>query len=436
MRPSDSWHDDDRGAWGRPGWPHDDDRWADERESDPPGWGFPDSRSEWTSGGPAWSEIDPETVRDGGEAWPGAAFDDDPGEHSGPLIGDGAGASALGSVGSASDGRNMWVPGRRDSPDERERARSDRPSDDAGSASGDDTVSGPRHAGGLSGGSSRASSDADVWGAVGQASDGPRHADLFPGGDGGDGAAADDRPNPLDWGGLPDEEPAGRGRRGRRPKTGRAGRRASRRDDSNGGDPDEGDGLFGSDGVGGGSGGPSKRRGPFSEEQSSDPEARARGICLRLLTLAPRTRAQLAEALLKREIPAEVAERVLERFSEVGLIDDQAFAAMWVSSRHHGRGLARRALAQELRHRGVEEEMVKEAVERLDPDEEVETARRLVARKLGSTRGADPRARTRKLVGMLARKGYPAGLAFRIVREALEAEGEETSEEGGYLDSL
>ncbi|WP_212735281.1 recombination regulator RecX [Herbidospora galbida] len=200
-------------------------------------------------------------------------------------------------------------------------------------------------------------------------------------------------------------------------------------------------GGYGASGDGGpgdgGSGGRSKRRGSFSEEHSGDPEARARGICLRLLTLAPRTRAQLAEALLKREIPSEVAERVLERFSEVGLIDDQAFAAMWVSSRHHGRGLARRALAQELRHRGVEEEMVKEAVEQLDPDEEVETARRLVARKLGSTRGADPRARTRKLVGMLARKGYPAGLAFRIVREALEAEGEETSEEAGgdYLDS-
>ncbi|GAB1816930.1 hypothetical protein HerbRD11066_00940 [Herbidospora sp. RD11066] len=132
-----------------------------------------------------------------------------------------------------------------------------------------------------------------------------------------------------------------------------------------------------------------------------------------------------------------MAERVLERYSEVGLIDDQAFAAAWVSSRHHGRGLARRALAQELRHRGVEEETVKEAVEQLDPDEEVETARRLVERKLRSTRGADPRARTRKLVGMLARKGYSAGLAFRIVREALEAEGEETDEgEGGYLDLL
>ncbi|WP_372453765.1 regulatory protein RecX [Acrocarpospora catenulata] len=152
-------------------------------------------------------------------------------------------------------------------------------------------------------------------------------------------------------------------------------------------------------------------------------------MCLRLLTLAPRTRAQLAEALRKREVPDEVAEAVLERFSEVGLIDDEAFAAAWVSSRHSGRGLARRVLAQELRQRGVAEDTVKDAVEQLDPDEELETARRLVARKLDSTRNAEPQARIRKLVGMLARKGYSPALAFRIVREALEQEGVSTHDD-------
>ncbi|WP_373315677.1 recombination regulator RecX [Planotetraspora phitsanulokensis] len=165
-----------------------------------------------------------------------------------------------------------------------------------------------------------------------------------------------------------------------------------------------------------------------SQGPDADPEAVARAICLRLLTMAPKTRAQLAEALRKREVPEEAAQAVLERFSEVGLIDDEAFAAAWVISRHIGRGLARRALAQELRHRGVEEETVKEAVARLDPDQEVETARALVARKLAATRGADPKTRTRRLAGMLARKGYSPGLAFRVVREALEAEGMDTDD--------
>ncbi|WP_327044664.1 recombination regulator RecX [Microbispora sp. NBC_01189] len=160
-----------------------------------------------------------------------------------------------------------------------------------------------------------------------------------------------------------------------------------------------------------------------SEGPPADPEAVARAICLRLLTMAPKTRAQLADALRKRDVPEEAANAVLERFSEVGLIDDEAFAAAWVTSRHAGRGLARRALAQELRRRGVAEETVEGALERLDPDEETETARRLVERKLAGTRGVEPQARMRRLVGMLARKGYAPGLAFRIVREAIEAEG-------------
>jgi len=161
----------------------------------------------------------------------------------------------------------------------------------------------------------------------------------------------------------------------------------------------------------------------------ADPEAVARAICLRLLTMAPRTRAQLAEAMRKRDVPDDVAESVLDRFTELGFINDEAFAEAWVESRHHGRGLAKRALASELRHRGVDQETVKEAVERLDPDQEAETARRLVEKKLPSTRGLDPKVRTRRLAGMLARKGYPAGLAFRVIKEALEQEGVEIEEE-------
>src|SRR5690606_7567137 len=92
----------------------------------------------------------------------------------------------------------------------------------------------------------------------------------------------------------------------------------------------------------------------------TDPEAAAREICLRLLSASPRTRAQLADALRRKDIPDDVAERVLGRFTDVGLIDDEAFAQAWVQSRHTGRGLARRALAQELRHRGVADDTVTE----------------------------------------------------------------------------
>ncbi|MBV6702090.1 recombination regulator RecX [Kitasatospora aureofaciens] len=157
-------------------------------------------------------------------------------------------------------------------------------------------------------------------------------------------------------------------------------------------------------------------------EESADPETRARDICLRLLTGAAKTRKQLADALRKREIPEDVADEVLTRLEEVGLIDDAAFAAAWVESRHAVRGLSRRALAQELRTKGVAADLVEQAVAQLDHDDETEAARALVERKLRSTRGLDPQARTRRLVGMLARRGYSEGLAFRVVRTVLEEE--------------
>ncbi|MEU1121276.1 MULTISPECIES: recombination regulator RecX [unclassified Streptomyces] len=211
-------------------------------------------------------------------------------------------------------------------------------------------------------------------------------------------------------------------------------------DDALGGD-DFGDGRRDGDGRGrgrrrrrGGSDGhqdggpPSSSRAEKGEPQ--DPAERARAICLRLLTGTARTRKQLADALRKREIPDEVAEEVLSRFEEVGLINDSAFADAWVESRHHGRGLARRALARELRTKGVDSTLIDEAVGQLDPEQEEATARELVARKLRSTRGLDRDKRLRRLAGMLARKGYGEGMALRVVRQALEEEGEETDDLG------
>ncbi|WP_329294218.1 recombination regulator RecX [Streptomyces pseudovenezuelae] len=172
-------------------------------------------------------------------------------------------------------------------------------------------------------------------------------------------------------------------------------------------------------------GGPSLSRAEKGEPPA-DPVERARAICLRLLTGTPRTRKQLADALRKREIPDDAAEEVLSRFEEVGLINDNAFAEAWVESRHHGRGLARRALAQELRTKGVDSTLIDAAVSQLDSEQEEETARELVDRKLRATRGLDRDKRLRRLAGMLARKGYSEGMALRVVRQALEEEGEET----------
>jgi regulatory protein len=151
----------------------------------------------------------------------------------------------------------------------------------------------------------------------------------------------------------------------------------------------------------------------------ADAESVARTILLDALTGQARSRQELREKLAKKDVPDELAERLLDRFTEVGLVDDAAFARSWVESRQRSRGLARRALAQELRRKGVDDETARTALDDLDPGQEEDAARQLVRKKLRSLRGVDHTTATRRLAGQLARKGYPAGLAFRVVREEL-----------------
>jgi regulatory protein len=152
-------------------------------------------------------------------------------------------------------------------------------------------------------------------------------------------------------------------------------------------------------------------------------EQRAKNILMYHLGRQMQTRSQLAERLRKKEIPDDVAEAVLDRFEELHLLDDTSYAETFVRSRHTERGLAKRALGYELRKRGIDEETAAEALSTLDEDQEATTARRLVDSRLRATSSLDPQVRTRRLVGMLARKGYSGSIAFRVVKEALAEEG-------------
>jgi len=167
-------------------------------------------------------------------------------------------------------------------------------------------------------------------------------------------------------------------------------------------------------------------------EKPVDPAERAREICLRQLAVRPRTRAELAAALRKSGISADVAAEVLERYGDVGIIDDKAFAQAWVTSRHHGRGLARKALAGELRRKGVDADAVGAALDELDPETEAQTARALVERKLRTEKPGKSEALFRRLVGMLARKGYPAGLAIHVVKEAIAERAHAQTDTAGF----
>ena len=161
-------------------------------------------------------------------------------------------------------------------------------------------------------------------------------------------------------------------------------------------------------------------------EAVADPESVARTIVLRQLTLSARTRAELETSLAKRAVPPDVSARVLDRMTEVGLVDDAAFAHEWVRQRQQGRGLARRALADELRRKGVADDVALDALAQVDDDAERASAVALARRKARSSRGQPVEQRVRRLAAMLARKGYSSAVAFAAVHEAL---GEEANEE-------
>jgi regulatory protein len=131
------------------------------------------------------------------------------------------------------------------------------------------------------------------------------------------------------------------------------------------------------------------------------------------------TRAELAKALRKRGVPGESAERVLDRFAELELIDDAALADGYALAQHRERGLAGRAVAMKLRQRGVDDDAVRAAVGQIDRESEVAAATALVERRLRSLRRLPEPVQARRLVGLLARKGYAPGLAHTVVREAL-----------------
>ena len=164
---------------------------------------------------------------------------------------------------------------------------------------------------------------------------------------------------------------------------------------------------------------------PVAAGPDADPEQVARTILLDQLTGRARSRKELSDKLRSKDVPDDLATRLLDRFEEVGLVDDEAFARSWVAGRQSAEGLARRALAQELRRKGVDDEVAREALDELEPEQEEQAARTLVRKKLRSLSRVDDVTATRRLVGMLARKGYGSGMAFAVVRDELSRAGRE-----------
>lgn len=167
-------------------------------------------------------------------------------------------------------------------------------------------------------------------------------------------------------------------------------------------------------------------RSTSSEAASETREEQAHTLCLRLLTVRARTRAELAGRMAQRGYPEDVASAVLDRLASVGLVDDEEFAEQWVRSRQTHAGKGKRALAAELRTKGVDDEVIVAALDGIDAGAERVRAEQLVERRLRRevlSDGDDAKV-MRRLVGMLARRGYSQSMAVAVVTDALAGERE------------
>ena len=160
---------------------------------------------------------------------------------------------------------------------------------------------------------------------------------------------------------------------------------------------------------------------PVMDEKIKEIEAAdaAKQVLLRRLSNAPRTRKELAKDLKDKDISDEVANVALDRFEEVGLINDQALASNYVSSQHERKGLGKNALRQQLRAKGVSDDVAQEAISQISDDQEFQAAFALACKKIRSLQKDDAKTQLRKIVGVLARKGYSSNLAFRVAKEVI-----------------
>lgn len=166
---------------------------------------------------------------------------------------------------------------------------------------------------------------------------------------------------------------------------------------------------------------------PPAELPPEERYKKAKEICFDLLAARPRTQEELRQALQRKGFDEETSETLLGKLDRAGLVNDEEFAQLWVKSRHANQGLSRTALVAELRRKGVDGEVAAQAAGEVDRESEEQMARELVRKRLGSLGNVDEQTALRRLLGFLARKGYPQGLAYTVIREELREYGAEST---------
>ena len=163
--------------------------------------------------------------------------------------------------------------------------------------------------------------------------------------------------------------------------------------------------------------------------KETDPYTRAKTIVYNQLAYSAKTRGQLRKKLQTEGFDAELIEPLLDKFEAAKLIDDAEYAQSFVAQKSRTKKLSRAALRRELAERGVRGEEAENALAQRTDEQEREDAAELVRKKLRPGMDLSDRAEkdkvTRRLLGMLARRGYSSSVSMSVIREELAAYGAE-----------
>lgn len=146
-------------------------------------------------------------------------------------------------------------------------------------------------------------------------------------------------------------------------------------------------------------------------------EKRARNILLFQLSRSMKTEHQLRQIMLKRELPAEIFEPLLERFKEAQLIDDNQFANSYVASRTR-LGKSVNMIRRELRTKGVAQSIIERATAEISVEDEIRRASDLARAKVAKMSGLDSQVARRRLQGYLARRGFSGQVISSAMRQS------------------
>ena len=155
----------------------------------------------------------------------------------------------------------------------------------------------------------------------------------------------------------------------------------------------------------------------MAKTESEKLEQRAKNVLLHQLSRSMKTRYQLAQVLEKREIPDEIAQAVLDRFTEAQLIDDAVFTGAYVRTRlDNGRSAS--AIRAELRRKGVSQELIELNLSEIDAEREQQIANQLAQNRYARMSKLDDEVRKRRLLGFLQRRGFSQAIAYRAISNA------------------